>query len=450
MADDSSNSKYLDVANSQREFFSNYAEVFGAVASAVGGADPEPYSAIFIKVVSVIFQLGALFSEDPVESAINKLFQMLYDDFVALGAVEAASELKTRTTFQNGILADVSTAIQDIQLAKDHPELYPPGERIVWCQTALRKFLFSDDDIWNITYSAADVEKLYWTDFGRESDCWDGVSDRGFFATTADASYGWQGPPLNDDGITVFDYRVSLPLFLWVIAAFLAVGRSLDPNFVVEFQLDLNNAMDKLQSIYDKLMTAGNGLTPLSPPPWMETSLATMVCPSPTDFANGVRRTAVQLLYGPAYVHSGGVHPFPDVVGAVIEYGAVEKFSGINSIGDSYQINFQGDTQDPALFNKLQVRLLKRMKDVYVTTGLAAVWQTINQLKVLTGGLASNAPSFADWSVREVLAVAKLPAQSLRSLGAFMVTTQPFDTPYTDTFPNVAVSLRQLLTNVPH
>ena len=134
---------------------------------------------------------------------------------------------------------------------------------------------------------------------------------------------------------------------------------------------------------------------------------------------------------------------------------AVEKFSGISSIGDGYQINFERDTslrtqQDPALLDKLQVRVLKRMKDVYLTTGLAAVWQIINQLKLLTGGLASSAPSFADWSVREVLALAKLPAQSLRSFAAFMVRTQSFDTPYTDSFPSVAVSLRQLLTNVPH
>ena len=106
------------------------------------------------------------------------------------------------------------------------------------------------------------------------------------------------------------------------------------------------------------------------------------------------------------------------------------------------------------MYNKLQIRVLKRMKDVYFATGLASVWRTINHLKVLTGSLISNAPSFADWSMRKVLDKAKLPsqsgAQSLRSLAAFIVRTQPFDTQYSDTFPHVTVSVKHLLTNFPH
>ena len=139
----------------------------------------------------------------------------------------------------------------------------------------------------------------------------------------------------------------------------------------------------------------------------------------------------------------------------MIEYGAVEKFSGINSIGDGYQINFDyGDTNDPAPFNKLQIWVLKRMKDVYATSGLAAVWQTINQLGALTGSPVSSGPILSEWSLKEVLGLAQLPAQggaqSLKALAAFLVNTQPLDTPYSNAPATVIVSLRELLTNVPH
>src|SRR5262249_26624760 len=164
MADDPNiNNKYLDVATSQKQFFTNYANVLGAVAK----ADPEPYSSLFIEILAVVAQLGALFSPDPVESAINGLFKLLHGVFVTLGAEDAALQLSLRTGFQNRILAQVSSAVNDIQLAIDHPDRYPPGTLILHCQTALNTFLFDNDPIWNITYLAADFEKLYWTDQGR-------------------------------------------------------------------------------------------------------------------------------------------------------------------------------------------------------------------------------------------------------------------------------------------
>jgi hypothetical protein len=80
--------------------------------------------------------------------------------------------------------------------------------------------------------------------------------------------------------------------------------------------------------------------------------------------------------------------------------------------------------------------------------------QTISHLKDLTGEPRSAGIAYTDWSLREVLALAKLPAsgnaQSLRSLASLLVQTQPLDTPYSNAFPNVTVSFRELLTNVPN
>jgi hypothetical protein len=145
----------------------------------------------------------------------------------------------------------------------------------------------------------------------------------------------------------------------------------------------------------------------------------------------------------------------------IIEYGAAEKFSGNSSIGDSYQIDFLGpnDSQNPSFLNKLQVRTLKRTKDVYINCGLLTVWQTINQLNALVGDppLSSSTLQWQDgsavdlvrWSSRQVFHLTKLARSgagySLRALGKFLIETQPLDTPYSA--GATSFSLTSLLTN---
>jgi hypothetical protein len=141
----------------------------------------------------------------------------------------------------------------------------------------------------------------------------------------------------------------------------------------------------------------------------------------------------------------------------------VERFSGVSSIGTTYQINLSGNASDsnPALFNKLQLRLLKRTQDVFAAVGLGRVWQTINRLSALLGQPAMPKPTFnwpdvsmvdlTDWSFRQIVRVAKLAptgnGHSLRALGALIIGTQPFDTPYS---PGATTfSFRQLLTSFP-
>jgi hypothetical protein len=101
------------------------------------------------------------------------------------------------------------------------------------------------------------------------------------------------------------------------------------------------------------------------------------------------------------------------------------------------------------MFNKLQIRVLKRMKDVYVSVGMPALWQMIDQLSTLADGTPFTEPNLQDWSLKEVFKLAQLTpvgrSHSLRGLSALLFRTQPFDTPYSasaNTF-----SLRELLTN---
>ena len=95
--------------------------------------------------------------------------------------------------------------------------------------------------------------------------------------------------------------------------------------------------------------------------------------------------------------------------GVNIEYGAVELFSGCSSMG-LYKITTEeikamdGD----AVFNKFQLRLLKRAKEVYIGVGLLNVWKIINDLKRIVGDAPLPRPNFADWSVRNILSTARI------------------------------------------
>ena len=439
MTDDTEDEKQLlqDIADAQKEFYSNLSDALEALSD----ADPEPYSKIVLKVAGWIPKLASLFTPDPIASAIGALFDKLHELYVVLSAADAATQLLAKKTFLNNAAQNANTALDDLKLVLNGSTTFSPGDIIINCQSSLNAFLNEGDLIWNSTYSAADAQKIYWTDEGRQSTCYI-LFTTGIRPVLDDAAYGAQEPSLNDDRITVFDYRMSLPVYLWILNIYLAVGLALDPNFRDDMKGDLANAVQQLQSIHDKVVN--EGLTLLSPPDWTATSIQETACPQdPTDPARA--RPAIQLQYDKPFDPH---HPAnPKTIGAAIEYEVVEKFSGITSIDDAYQLDLTMlAPNDAASYHKLQARLLKRKKDVYVTCGMNAAFHAINRLSVLTGSPIPNARSMADWSLREVLGISQIKTGALRDLAGFLVRTQPFDTPYTASFPNVTVSLRQLLT----
>jgi hypothetical protein len=280
----------------------------------------------------------------------------------------------------------------------------------------------------------------YWSDAGRyQNTClyWD--PQRGYSAVTTDVGYGEQAPPLNGDG-TVFIPVNSLPMFLWTVNIFLAVAASLDPDFRANYgDSVIRYFAGVLEKKYELIMQ--NGLKQLSPPNWASAGLLATVCgaapeaPSPP----GIR---VIYLFSPP-------PPYAPVE-ALIEYGAVERFSGTSSVGDSYTIPLNGsDLFDPAPWYKLQIRVLRRTKDVYRQAGLQDAWQVINNMKAVVGDPPLPGPNLADWSIRTVAHVSYFDPDnrgfSLRSLGLFIIGTQPFDTPYSP--GATSFSLRTVLTN---
>jgi hypothetical protein len=293
--------------------------------------------------------------------------------------------------------------------------------------------------------------QVYWTDQGLYlQTCYTEVDK----PVEYDVGYGLQAPDPNSDGVTVFVYTGSLPLYAFTIAIFLAVAGSLDPKFTLNYgDTVLRPAAAVLRSKYEKIVE--EGVTQLSPPDWTDHA-ALLSEPCSTDDLREGR------LHGIRRPVSGNVLPASS--DSLIEYGVVEKFSGYSSIGNNYRLDVPWSLGpfDPAFFNKLRLRLLKRRKNVYTAVGMPSVWQMINKLNALVGDAPLPYANEADWSIQECIRVTRFPLEhifdppsgylpknlGLRAFADFVIQTQPFDTPYPVSTPrNVPISLRQLLTN---
>jgi len=365
---------------------------------------------------------------DPVTAALQALQNAIETDFQQLTQQLNAQQILDRNTNLTNQLGPALAQLQGLQeFAGGNPSRAQASSYINICITALDTLGPGVQP--NLNWETTLGWWPYWTDFGQYScDC---PTIGGTVYTSQDAGYGAQQPSPNPDG-TVFLYIYVLPVYLQAIGIFLAVAGALDPNFATDYANVLRPSASFLQSIHDKILQSG--LTQLSPPAISgNSSFYQIACGNyPGPPGPGVR------LF---YVQTGKE---VNQTGAAIEYGAVEKFSGFNSIDDIYR--FLGDGYTVAVFNKLQIRLMMRAKEVYVGVGLQRVWQVINQLKGLIGDPPLPRPCFADWSLRKVFALAGV--NSLRALATFMVQTPPPDTPYPS--PSANISVRTLLTQSLH
>ncbi|HYK37241.1 hypothetical protein [Alloacidobacterium sp.] len=424
-----------DIFKVQNSTINTISDITGAIADAAGAIGG------IGSVVSLVLGFINSGQPDEIQTAVQTIQTTINNDFAKLSAENIAFQILQRNTTLQGYISPAETQLQSLPaFINTNPTPAQVVSYIGPCITALNDFSGQDDLVWNMPSGSW----IYWTDVGEyESTCYYLDVGGGWNAPSVDVGYGELDAPLNADG-TVFIPVNSLPLYLYGVCIFLAVGAALDPNFAVNYADVLRSAATTLQSKHDQTMQ--NGFTPLSPPNWTAggIGLQQTACPAPVGGAPPPRPPGLRLIY------ASGSMP-PPLAGALIEYGAVEKFSGFSSIGDSYQINFTTTNVifDPAVFNKLQIRLMKRAKAVYVAVGLRNFWIIINKLKKLIGDSLLPGPNFADWSLRQVFAQAQLPGtaagKSVRALGAFLIGTQPLDTPFSA--GATSFSLRDLLTN---
>jgi hypothetical protein len=427
------------------------AEAGGFMAQlSVDVAAVQPYAALVVALIALANDLIQFNEPDPTTTMLDEINTELSLVFQQLNATDAGNTILARNSTVKSYLAEKAlTALANLQGSLNNPTMYLPGDQITLCVKTLNDFKDYDTYAWNTTYSSEDFQEIYWTDVGLfQNTCKYEISGGGTFNASNDAGYGKRPPPKNPDGATVFEYRYSLPIYLYAVSIFLAVGGALDPNFLANQRPELGWIVSTLHRTHDKIKS---GLTTLSPPDWTNAGLKETVCFN----VNRSGPPGIRLIYD-------GANP-DSVTGGMMEYGAVERFSGFSSIGSTYRITLNGDPGDsnPALFNKLQVRLLKRLQDVYAAVGLVNVWQTINQLSALLAQPAMPKATFTwpdgsvpyvdltDWSFRQIIGLAKLApvtnGLSLRALGGLIIGTQPFDTPYSP--GATSFSFRTLLSN---
>jgi hypothetical protein len=419
----------LDATNIVSSLMGTFADISGAIG--------------FGMMIIQIINSG---QPDEVLEALQQLQNTIQTDFQQLNQDLSAQQIIERNTVINGYLGPAYARFQSLPAALNAQPPLTAADRIAFIADCIATLDQLDgtaqpDIVWSRDYDW----QIYWTDQ------WDAQNPSGESAYWFYAAYGEQAPAENADG-TVFVPTYSLPLYLWAVFLFLAVGLSLDPNFKVNYAGVLRTIKALLQTRHDQILNSG--LTALTPPDWTSEGVLAAARnqpgfgsaePDPSKPGYGIS------LYGIAL---GGRPPHSKLLGVYIEYGSVEKFSGASSVGYRYEILVSDDddpaNRDAAIYHKLQVRLMKRQKELYAAVGLPQVVSAINQVSGLLGEAQIPFPGYADWSFRQIYGVSGLaPANgffTLRSLSDLLIKTQPDDTPYANIAPTATISVRTLLT----
>jgi hypothetical protein len=401
-------------------------------------ADVSAVVSTIISVVGFFENMGA----DPLQPIVDELRR----DFQQLGAELKAENIITRRTNQVNALGPARAILADLN---NLINLQPPlteaerSDKVETCITTLND-LSPEDPLWMAPFNDqifwTDAGLLMWVTFAPRGPGLGGIPDR----FPLDLGYGEQAPTAQSTG-EVFNYFYILPAYVEALFIFIAVAAALFPSdFAQRFADVLKPAADLLQARHDRIMS---GITQLFPGQLNRQMLI--------DALNALAEAASGI---PVGTFQSGVTPFlvpPSVPGVSlslnlmggvnIEYGAVERFSGFSSIGLYKMTIDEINAMDgDAAFNKFRLRLLKRAKDVYIGVGLRSVWNIINDLKGIVGDAPLPRPNFADWSVRNILSTARIPAREdgsfhLLDLVHFIQRTVPQDTTTPTSFRGLLV-----------
>ena len=398
-------------------------------------------------ILTIYNAMVNLFNPDT-NQVTQTIIAALNNAFAQLNAIDKAERIINRW---NNVQTDIGPAESQLQglstLVTGLPLTpFQIFQVIGPCTTPLNDLGYDTNGgmpAWSAVYS----DQVYWTDAGLyQLTVFNQDSNNNWvYWGSADVGYGLQAPPTPSEDI-VFNTRFVLPTYLEAVSIFLIVGKAIDPQFTTGYAGALRGVAELLSEVHDKVANTGKtpseGIIQLSPPgPWTTAGLLfSLEQTSITGGAGGDMPGVTALAWS-----GGGIYT-PVPTGLSIEYGAVETFSGYSSIGN-YTIDFgtYPASSDPTLFQKFQVRLLKKAKDVYAGIGLTQVWKVIKQLKILVGDPVSPTPCFGDWSFRELFQVSGISSRSDGLLHATDVAMLLINTPPDDTATN-APSFRNLLS----
>jgi len=231
----------------------------------------------------------------------------------------------------------------------------------------------------------------------------------------------WSGnlfPPHTD---VMSSYTYTLPQFVRTIGFFMAVVAALKPSALADYMADLGLCADRLQSVYDMVMSTLVGTRVPLVDDVAYVSFATQIEQLQTNWFNS--QSGGQLVAG------GNPDLWP--------FGAVEEYSGA-SIVDSYWqfLPFRIDPGAPGdmiitdkFIRLLQLRIENRKKMLYGQIGLPVILGTINQLRTITGHAVSTDQPYERWSVRNALGILGVSLNGsglFGSLTAFLKPIPPY------------------------
>jgi hypothetical protein len=402
-------------------------------------------------VVTFVGAIVSLFDTKSGPDEIQQLGQALDKLITDIYKAEGANSLDT---WKQGITDEVSP-VQGIQASLKAWADAPPASSVITqaltdIVAKLAALAPPDVSDYRPSYGGYPPSGAYWMRPYNYQVYWDDSDSPDIrwpwppYSPLAVEQYGYpkQAPTADGNG-NVFYHTYILPSFLYVVSVFLAVGAVFDPKFKENWaDTVLKPTILFLRSAHDYIISPNHGLTQLAPPPFTAESLTTLLATYVKDaqqagpFLAGPPLGGAQQGILPSFNWLGpsGIG-FITTPGLEIEYGFVDKFSGYNSVGiytiltNSQDFSF---ASGPNYYGKFQIRLIKRKKDVYVGTGLSAVWSTINNLNAIVGDPPLPGPSIADWSVRRDLApfanvTASNGSVSLVAIQNFLLKTPPTD-----------------------
>ena len=430
-----------NIADFINNWFGENCAVINLISSAFGaGADISGFLALF--------GVGG----DKTETELQNILKTIQNDFAQLNAADKAGRIIQKLQNLDNITSPAQTQLEQLQAHKP-TDIQP-------CLNAINALAINPDATSN--WQAVFSDQIFWTDAGQYFQFKDiEINPLDLTSVNAlDAGYGEQTPAQVGGEDLAFSYLYVLPDFLRVLAIFIVVAGSEDPNWVADYGPQVLGPVAAFlkNNVHD---TIASEITFLSPNFWDGQTLWNAVGISPLKGSStpsgkwpwpGVSAIpAVPRSVYPIVDPPGTLPSIPAATGANVEFGAVEKYSGYSSMGN-YQIVFHdvgAAWTDASMFNKFQIRLLKRAIDVYVGVGLPQVRNVINSLTALTGGSPVPPHVFSRWSFREILKVSAFQPDpttdkfSFHDLSGFIYNTQPLDCAQ----PTLFWSFRELLSH---
>jgi len=371
------------------------------------------------------------------DQALQTILATIQNDFAQLNASDKAERIIQRLQNLDNITGPAETQLQQLQA-------HMPTD-IVPCLNAINELALNPDALSN--WQAIFSDQIFWTDAGEYFQfSAQQIDPFGLPETVSalDAGYGQQAPAQVADDLA-FSYLYVLPDFLRTLAIFIAVAGTNDPNWAADYGPQVLQPVSNFlkNNVHDVIAAA---ITPLSPAGnWNLDALANAIAIPPFSgpttpngkwpwqgvFATpAVPKSTTLLDIDPLSISP----PIPGATAANIEFGAVEKYSGYSSMSN-YVIPFQADVppNTPDIFNKFQIRLFRRLIDVYKGVGLQQVWNAINGLNALVGAPPAPPHPYACWSFRNIFLLSGLQpdpttnAFSFFALRGFIYNTFPLD-----------------------